>query len=288
MNMKINPGTMRWLKTLEDLSPSLTNIFCRGDYTDSLLKSYKLSRSTSGCCPSLFISPNPNLGQTIYSNRHNPVRNQQPFVVYSGFIGNKSLYPLEQSLIQLLDPNPTPGLYISQHGKILLSLCEKRFLNQLSNEEIGNAKAMIRPNDSDDNFIHWCDVHTRSFYSVDMWLHALHDYSFACGMRFHGNMLSLQAGVPSLCITIDSRTEEMCKSCLVPSMTAFEFTRVNPEIVHRVFDVRFDPGKFDRNRASKARKFISFLLANNLSPSLHLLNIANSYHDELKNLKSTS
>ena len=279
IDMKINPGTLRWLKTLETLSPSSSNIFCRGDYTDSLLKRRKTGYSTSGCCPSLFISPDPKLGQTIFSNRHDSVRNQQPFAVYSGFIGNTTLYPLEQSLAQLLDQHGTPGLYISQHGETLLSLGEKRFLDQLPNDEIFKAKAMIRPKDSHHDFFKWCDLHARSFYSIDTWLNALQNYGFFSGMRFHGNMLSLQAGVPSLCITIDSRTEELCKSCLVPSMNAFEFSRVNPEILHRVFDVRFDPEELDRNRALKARKLMSFLLANNLSPSLHLQKIANSFLD---------
>jgi hypothetical protein len=286
IDMKINPGTLRWLKTLESLSPSSSNIFCRGEYTDSLLKHRKTGYSTSGCCPSLFISPDPKLGQTIYDNRHDPSRRQQPFAVYSGFIGNQTLYPLEQSLVQLLDLHASPGIYISQHGDTLLSLAEKRFRDLLPNEEIFKAKAMIRPNDSHRDFFRWCDLHARSFYSIDRWLDVLERYSFSVGMRFHGNMLSLQAGIPSLCITIDSRTEEMCKSCLVPSMNAFEFSRVNPEILHRVFDVRFDPEKFDSNRALKARQFISFLLANNLSPSLHLQKIANSYLDSPAVLKS--
>jgi hypothetical protein len=287
LDMNINPGTLRWLKTLEALSLSSSNIFCRGEYTDSLLKRQKAGYSTAGCCPSLFISPDPSLGQTIFDNRHNPVRNQQPFAVYSGFIGNQSLYPLEQSLAQILDQDGTPGLYISQHGKTLLSLGEKRFLDQLPNDEILKAKAMIRPNDSHHDFLHWCDLHARSFYSIDRWLDTLQNYGFSCGMRFHGNMLSLQAGVPSLCIMIDSRTEELCQSCSVPSMSAFEFSRVNPEVLHRVFDVRFDPEEFDRNRALKARKLMSFLLANNLTPSLHLQKIANSCLDAIESSRAT-
>jgi len=277
MDIEINPGTLRWLKTLETLSPSSSNIFCRGDYTDSLLKRAKTGYSTAGCCPSLFISADPKLGETIFGNRHDPVLDQQPFIVYSGFIGNKTLYPLEQSLVQVLNHTKSPGIYISQHGHTLLSLAEKRFRDQLSNDELLKVKTMIRPDDSNQDFLHWCNLHARTFYSIDDWLNALKQYSFSCGMRFHGNMLSLQAGVPSLCITIDSRSEEMCKSCLVPSMNAFEFSSVNPETLHRIFDARFNSEEFDQNRALKARKLISFLLANNLSPSLHLQKIASSY-----------
>jgi hypothetical protein len=274
--MQIKPGTLRWLKTLEKLSPSSCNIFCRGDYTDSLLKRQKVGYSTSGCCPSLFISPDPRLGQTIFENRRDPGRNQQPFVVYSGFIGNQTLYPLEQSLVRLLEQHPSPGIYVSQHGGILLSLGDQRFRQSLAPEDILKAVEMIRPGASHQDFLNWCELHARSFYSVDTWIHHLHQYGFSCGMRFHGNMLSIQAGLPSICITVDSRTEELCRSCQVPSMNAFEFSSITPEIIYRVFDKRFQPDRFDYNRSLKARQLISFLLANNLSPSLHLQAIANS------------
>jgi hypothetical protein len=279
MNVSIQPGTLRWLKVVERLSASESNIFCRGEYTDSILKLHHISHSQSGCCPSLFISSNPALGATIFKNRHDPEYNQQPFAVYSGFIGNKSLYPLEQSLARLIDHHSPNGIYISQHGGTLLRLSEQRFHEQLSDNEIASAKTMILPMASNDEFLQWCQLHMRAFYSLDTWIDTIKSYRFACGMRFHGTMVSLQAGTPSLCITIDSRTEEMCKSCMVPSMNAFEFSSVNPSVLYRVFDVRYKAQKFDENRASKAREFISFLTANNLSPSLHLQKIASGSGD---------
>jgi hypothetical protein len=273
-DFSITPGTLRWLLTLERLSPSGCNIFCRGEYTDSILKFLQLGFSTSGCCPSLFISSDSSLGKTIASNSLDPENRGKPFAIYSGFIGNHSLYLLEQSLVQLLDVTDEPGIYISQHGKILLSLSESRFRDQLSEEQIQKAKEMIMPTASDLDFFSWCDQHAKTFYSIDEWLRQLKNYSTSTGMRFHGNMLSLQAGIPSVCITIDSRTEELCRSCLVPSMTTLEFKHVTSETLRRVFNVRFRPEEFDANRSSMARKFMSFLLANNLTPSRHLQSLA--------------
>jgi hypothetical protein len=273
-DLKINPGTLRWLLTLERLSPSSCNIFCRGSYTDSMLKRVQVGFSTAGCCPSLFISSDASLGQSIATRALSPEHAKKPLAVYSGFIGNQSLYPLEQSLVHLLEQDGDPGIYISQHGGTLLSLGDERFRGQLSESELLHAKTMIKPQTSMEDFLHWCKIHARSFFSVDEWLRVLQHYSYSCGMRFHGNMLSLQAGIPSVCITIDSRTEELCQSCLVPSMTAFEFSHVTREVLHRVFRVRFNPDEFDFNRVMMARKLMSFLLANNVSPSLHLQTIA--------------
>jgi hypothetical protein len=277
LDCAITPGTLRWLLTLERLSPSGCNIFCRGQYTDSILKGLQLGYSTSGCCPSLFISSDSSLGETIARRALDDHNLSKPFAVYSGFIGNHSLYSLEQSLVQLLETTNQPGIYISQHGKTLLSLSEPRFRDQLSEEQIQEAKEMIMPMASDLDFLSWCDQHAKTFYSVDEWMDSLKNFSASTGMRFHGNMLSLQAGIPSVCITIDSRTEELCRSCLVPSMTTLEFKHVSSDILRRVFNVRFNPAEFDANRSLMARKFMSFLLANNLTPSRHLQSLASAH-----------
>lgn len=276
LDLPIQPGTLRWLDTLEKLSPSSCNIFCRGDYTDNLLKSQGISHSIPGCCPSLFISPDVNLGQTIFKNRHNPVLLKQPFTIYSGFIGNSTLFALEESLARLAHLHGLNGLYVSQHDPTLLGLSEQRFRETMREEDILRAKNMIQPTSSQEEFLQWSRRHMRAFYSLEAWLDEVKNFRFASGMRFHGNMISLQAGVPSLCISIDSRTEELCHSCQLPSMNAFEFSTVDPKTLYHVFDARYNPTTFDQNRSAKAAVFLSFLIANNLSPSLHLQKIAYS------------
>lgn len=274
--LPVPEGTLKWLKTLQSLSPSEINIFCRGDYTDSLLKERGISNSIAGCCPSLFISPALSLGSAILGNRQEVEVNRRPIAVYSGFIGNTSLYQLERSLIRLVDQGEPSGIYISQHGSTLLGLSEPRLRDTLRPEDILKAKEMILPEASHEEFLQWCNQYMKAFYSLDKWVDELKGCSFSCGMRFHGNMIALQAGIPSLCVTIDSRTEEMCASCQAPSFKANEFTSVNKDLLYQIFDSRFNAKQFDSNRSLKARQLAAFLLANGLSPSHHLRSIANA------------
>ena len=44
---------------------------------------------------------------------------------------------------------------------------------------------------------------------------------FCIGTRIHGTIAGLLASVPSLCVTIDSRTTELCDTMHIPSVSAF-------------------------------------------------------------------
>lgn len=44
---------------------------------------------------------------------------------------------------------------------------------------------------------------------------------FCIGTRIHGTIAGLLASVPSLCVTIDSRTTELCETMYIPSVSAF-------------------------------------------------------------------
>ncbi len=57
------------------------------------------------------------------------------------------------------------------------------------------------------------------FYDLDSWFEFIKDFRFFYGSRFHGCMTALQAGVPSVWVTHDSRTEELCEHLKLPSVT---------------------------------------------------------------------
>jgi hypothetical protein len=52
--------------------------------------------------------------------------------------------------------------------------------------------------------------------SIDVWRDHLEGATFSIGTRIHGSIMSLLCGVPTLCICIDSRTTELCRSLNVP------------------------------------------------------------------------
>ena len=65
-------------------------------------------------------------------------------------------------------------------------------------------------------------TNTNSCYFVDpikrtQFMKTMH---FCIGTRIHGTIAGLLASVPSLCVTIDSRTSELCKTMHIPSVSA--------------------------------------------------------------------
>jgi hypothetical protein len=66
--------------------------------------------------------------------------------------------------------------------------------------------------------------HFYKFFDVGNWVsHIAKNYDFAFGTRFHGNVAALQSGVPSLWLTHDIRTIELCKHFGLPNIPAESF-----------------------------------------------------------------
>lgn len=61
----------------------------------------------------------------------------------------------------------------------------------------------------------------RFFLDYDSWKTYLknHKFSFCVGSRFHGNMMALHAGIPTLWIIHDMRTSELVKTLHLPGIT---------------------------------------------------------------------
>lgn len=75
-----------------------------------------------------------------------------------------------------------------------------------------------------DDYYHYCLVHFHKFFNVETWSsHIKKNYDFAFGTRFHGNVAALQAGVPALWLTHDTRTVELCRHFRLPSIKAQDF-----------------------------------------------------------------
>ena len=97
-------------------------------------------------------------------------------------------------------------------------------------------------------------------------------FDFVIGPRIHGVMLALQAGVPALCGTIDARTEELCKTMMVPHIKFNEFPKnLTKNDLDLVELVGFDSQVFDQNRDVLAKRTMSFMFKNRIRPSQEFL-----------------
>jgi hypothetical protein len=59
-------------------------------------------------------------------------------------------------------------------------------------------------------------AHGRLFFSVEAWSAYIRTKDFVCGTRFHGNVIALINGVPSVIFVHDARTSELCALSKIP------------------------------------------------------------------------
>ncbi len=87
------------------------------------------------------------------------------------------------------------------------------------------------------------------------------------GPRIHGVMLAIQAGIPAICIAIDSRTEELCQTMKIPYILRQDFPEgLQKQDLLKIFSAQFDPDEFDKNRLLLAHNFRIFLKNNKILP----------------------
>jgi len=76
------------------------------------------------------------------------------------------------------------------------------------------------------------------------------------GVRIHGNMAALAAGIPTLVIAPDHRVLELVKRMQIPHITgADELLSKNFDIAELLSTTSFDGYKFDLNRCSNAKSY---------------------------------
>lgn len=101
----------------------------------------------------------------------------------------------------------------------------------------------------------------RFFVNVKSWLEFLSQMDFSVGIKIHGTIAAIQAGVPSFLFAIDSRTRELAEYHNIPYMDA---AAVDEKM--NIFNL-YDNTDFDRVRIGheeRLNRFISFLDENGL------------------------
>lgn len=270
-DVEIPEGSLEWVRTIQAHAPTdAPNIGLRGAFTQEALRRYGLAERTVVLgCPTLFISPDRALGQTIASRWTGQPRR---IAVTAGHPGWKWLATLEQSLTALLGDGGQD--YICQSPESMIGLGRGYdHVRALPAEDLEAARAYARPDLSTDDFADWSVQHAVSFFSAVAWMEHLRRFDFVIGTRIHGVMLALQMGIPALCIAHDSRTAELCSTMGVPHV---EVRRVLKGFQRsELADLfQFDAAAFDANRRMLAARYVEFLKANHLAHAPYLAQLA--------------
>ena len=258
----IPPGTWKWLRVvLERSVGGKPNVALRGEETLRVIEAQGLAE---GCvvtgCPSNFLHPSATLGREISRRRANSVKR---IAVPAGnpFLSQHSL--LEQSLRGLVES--TNGTYVCQHPIDMLRLAKLEY-NTIERSIFTRYRSYIHPELDDDDFLGWFRSYAHAYASVPEWIAAMARHDMVIGTRIHGVMAGIQAGVPSVCLCIDSRTRELCQTMAIPHADANDHRDgISIDAIQAILD-DWDGRQYDDNRQALGHRLAGFLHNNRIEP----------------------
>jgi polysaccharide pyruvyl transferase len=249
---------------LKEVSSRTKRIFVRGQYTKRVCNHYGIENVTVAGCPSILLNQNLRLGETIECAVKDLDFNRIGVSVPR--LNERHLHRIYAWLLGMI--RRREGLCIAQDDiAVLRILMDKkdlggRLLSQypevFGEFETGDAITKFVRN----NFKFFSDIRNwQSFIENSM--------SGFVGTRIHGSVMAMTAGVPSVCICIDSRTKELCDVLKIPNLWHEE---VNDELsVRDLFGkVRFDGLEFDDNRKYLAQLYVDLFDEYEIPASRHL------------------
>lgn len=201
---KLQKGTEYLLKLIAERSSFISS---RGVFSCEVMEKYGVKNSVPTGCPSLLMldrkysKPNfdreKKLRVASHGTRHG--YNNCPETegrIYQVSMKNKYSLILQSEIseITFLFPGSSESINRKKSMKVLLDIYK---------EEEENIKLHIENN---------CKV----FFSLKAWINFLKNKSLCFGSRFHGTIVGLLAGIPSILIVHDSRTLEMARIMGIP------------------------------------------------------------------------
>lgn len=99
------------------------------------------------------------------------------------------------------------------------------------------------------------------FYSdARSWIDQMRAFDLVIGMRIHGAVAAIQGGGLGVCVTFDSRTQELAESMGYPFVRSLEVTDVGdlPLLLSKIV---FDPVLFDQSREIHTDRIYSLLIS---------------------------
>jgi len=261
-------GTLEFLAQLDRLAGSDgPNIAVRGPFSKQVLEHYGFGhRAEVMGCPSLFINPSPNLGRMIARN----IRRPQRIAVAAGSFTRPEFMDLERALVRLV--TESKGSYVGQHPYAMVQLTRGE-ADQLDPKTLRKARDYLFPNMAPNAFLRWTRAHGNVFFDIPSWMEHYRHFDLVLGMRIHGIMVALQAGIPGVCLVHDSRTLELCETMHVPHVDARSLG-ADLAMADLADLVKFDAEAFDANRQMLAGRYVAFLRRNGITPAPYLDAIA--------------
>jgi Polysaccharide pyruvyl transferase len=261
---KVKPGVVEFLEEVARRTPA---ICVRGDFTAKICEGFGIRNTVVLGCPSILIDPHPDLGRQLA--RRIAEMPDGPLAIHASCVKH-NLQSVERELVRLARLH-TGSSYVVQrpvefvkavHGEPL-SETEADYYRKCADflgfdGDTAALTGFLRA------FIHVPD-------SVDSWMYYLRRFSASVNTRIHGTLMSVNTGLPGICITHDTRTRELARRLMVPRLEVREFMETRYSVRDMFARSSFDAQAFDDNRAQTAATYRGVIETIGLEPSRHLL-----------------
>jgi hypothetical protein len=116
----------------------------------------------------------------------------------------------------------------------------------------------LKPGMALDQFKKWIFLNSNYFLGIREWLDYCSRFTLSIGTRFHGNLLAIQAGVPSIFVVHDLRTQEMVELFDLPKI---DFGDIQDcKTLERILSrVNVDMNPYLRKRQELGSKYFALL-----------------------------
>lgn len=273
-DVELSEGTAAWLDVLLENGArhGIQNIYTRGPYTTAQIEKLTGAKVQSGGCPSHFLSDDPQLGQSVWRN-WTKADLPRGIVVAGGHQGWAEVRRIEHQLIGLMMDPLFPGIYVPQSMGDMIKISRNEF-DTIEPEILEQIRRHTTPHYTLDEFKSWANRFARTYYDVPAWSDDLRRHDLAIGARYHGTALALQTAVMGCTVTIDSRTEELCRETGVPCVSAAQLTGPITRTTLKNDLIRFDADRYDALRKEKCGRYLDFVEGCGLRPAPYLRTIA--------------
>jgi uncharacterized protein YggU (UPF0235/DUF167 family) len=252
--LDLKPGTLRFVDLLRDKNIA---VCVRGASTSEWLKNKGLKNVHVTGCPSNFINPMPNLGEIVEAKFKRKANN-----VVISVEASPAHAAANAKLSQLVEARR--WLCIVQDPVDVLDVIAGNLENAAGLSRIEISKLPMPPAGTEAST--WFLNHYEAFYDAEAWMDSLKRYDLQVGTKLHGSMACFQAGVPSIFVTHDLRTQELAACMGVPSVTRAEMLKAS-SLEELVEKAAFDGAEYDRNRRYRASIYAGVLENHNIPMS---------------------
>lgn len=256
--LELGPNTVKLAHLLSERSNLLS---VRDEFTANVLSDLGVKNVCVTGCPSNFISLDCNLGSRIVDRCRQRLSALSTWdgvrahiCEYSG--GHAYSGRVLSVTMSILDASSS--FYVLQSPALMPFLLGER--NELPAEYVPNSPDHLRSIEKVSALLKRSTLH---FSSVEGWLDFARTCDIAFGMRIHGNMIPLQAGVPAIVISHDSRTLGLSRFMGVPTISPEDFVESSARGPYSLVDRVVEGFRgYDRRRLELAKIMRRYLEVN--------------------------